>query len=136
MIQTQISLSKPLVFLEIESHYTLRVIRILEVLVISSLSLGFSLRAQSSLSLLEPNRGSHRTSHQGPERELYQQAGEMHPLFFLVSSGEKAGAIREQAISGSVGVPFLTQDLDGCHRGITFVLQRKGPQSRSKLIEY
>lgn len=56
---------------------------------------------------------------------MYHQAGEMHLLFCLVSSGEKAGAITEQAISGGVGVPFLTQNLDGCHRNITFALQRK-----------
>lgn len=44
--------------------------------------------------MLETSRRSHRTSHQGPERDLYYQAGEMHPLFPLVSSGEKAGNLR------------------------------------------
>lgn len=58
------------------------------------------------------------------------------PVLCLVCSGEKAGGITWQSVAGGVGMPFLPQNLGGCHQKITFVLQRRGPETGGKPIEY
>ena len=58
-----------------------------------------------------------------------------HLLFDLVCNGEKAGEIIGQAISGGKVRSFITLNLHRCHQKITFVLPKKGPESRGKLIE-